>query len=203
MIQAELFGGDPQTLYLNEGKLLLYRNFFELSQSLKFLDDISQNTHWEQSQIHMFGNNIPIPRLNAWYADEGKDYAYSGIQLQRNNWSPALTVIKNEIAANLNFSFNSALLNLYRNGEDSVDWHADDEKELGQNPIIASVSLGQERKFSIRHKVHKQDKLTLTLPHNSLLIMQENLQHLYEHKVPKEKNISKPRLNITFRKIIS
>ncbi|MCM8533560.1 MAG: alpha-ketoglutarate-dependent dioxygenase AlkB [Lentisphaeraceae bacterium] len=202
MIQAELFGEQPQTLNLNEGKLLLYRNFFELNQSLNLFDEITQNTSWEQSRIHMFGKDILIPRLNAWYADTGKDYGYSGVHLQRNNWNLVLAAIKRQIESELNLSFNSALLNLYRDGEDSVDWHADDEKELGRNPTIASISLGQERKFSIRHKTNKRDKLSFVLPHNSLLIMKDNLQHIYEHKVPKEISISKPRLNITFRKII-
>ena len=124
------------------------------------------------------------------------------MQLQPATWYKELAEIKDELLRQTSGRYNSCLLNLYRNGNDSVAWHCDDEPELGRNPTIASISFGAQRKFILRSLNDKNDKITLKLPHNSLLIMEGEVQHRYEHMVPKEKRVSEARVNLTFRQIV-
>ena len=201
MQQDELFYNTEDNLLLQKGQLSLYRNFLDFDLSLKLKNEIEATSNWEQSEILILGQKQLIPRLNAWYADDEKNYAYSGTPLPLNSWTPPISSLKKAIEEKLSLSFNSCLLNLYRDGNDSVAWHADDEPELGIEPTIASISLGQERKFIIRNKLNHNDKLTISLPHNSMLVMRGNLQSLYEHKVPKTSLKVNSRLNLTFRKV--
>lgn len=201
MLQDDLFSNDKETYNLAEGQLTIVRGFFSRDKATGLFADLHQNLNWYQDQITIHGKTMPIPRLNAWYADNSKNYKYSGIQLAVNQWTPTLNFIKATIHERFNIQFNSCLANLYRNGKDSVAWHSDDEPELGKNPTIFSVSLGEERKFHLRNKHDHQDKLLINLPHNSLLMMSGNLQHLYEHQIPKEANKTLPRVNLTFRNV--
>ncbi len=159
-----------------------------------------KETHWKQEKIKMYEKDISCPRLMAWYGEQQSDYAFSGISLSAKPWTEPLLAIKKRVEEECEISFNSVLLNLYRNGNDSIAWHSDDEKELGKNPLIASVSFGGTRKFKMRHKF-SPDNFSLNLTHGSLLIVKDETQHFWEHEVPKTKKFVEPRINLTFRTI--
>ena len=201
MFQDELFSNSVEQIPLNEGDVTLHRSFMDFKNANKVFELLINDLNWKQDSIRIYGRALPIPRLNAWYGDKGCNYKYSGIQMETNNWSDSLNMIRDQIEKSLSLKFNSCLANLYRNGQDSVSWHSDDEAELGKNPTICSVSFGEERKFQIRNKQNKNDKETIILTHNSVLIMQGNTQHIYEHQVPKELGKLNPRINLTFRNV--
>ena len=157
---------------------------------------------WKQYQIKIFGKTLDQPRLTSYYGEDHPYYAYSNIKLQPIPFTPILLSIKNKIEALTLEKFNGVLLNYYRNGDDSMGWHADDEKELGTNPVIASLSFGASRNFQLQHSLDKSiSKATIVLNDASLLIMKGVTQHFWKHQIPKQKNKG-PRINLTFRKII-
>jgi len=160
-----------------------------------------KNIKWKQDFIKLYGKVIPLPRLTSWYGDDGRTYTYSGITSTPNEWNKGLLYLKREIEKWASAEFNSVLLNWYRDGEDSQSWHSDDEKELGNNPVIASANFGETRDFVIRRKDDKTKKIAFSLTHGTLLIMQGELQHYWEHSVPKRKNVNGSRFNLTFRSI--
>lgn len=181
----------------NDAKTINWRDFDkEKLESIKF-----KNILWQHDKINMYGKEIYVPRYSAWYADENKSYTYSGITFQPKKWNKGLLYIKERIENTLNLSFNSVLMNWYRDGEDWMGWHADDEKELGTNPIIASVNFGEERDFLIKSN-ETNEKITIPLKHGTLLIMSGKLQHHWKHSVPKRKKRKNARFNLTFRTII-
>ena len=153
---------------------------------------------WKQESMNIVGKKIEFPRLIAWYGADDQPYSFSGITLQPNSWTNELLEIKNKIEPVANVTFNKVLLNLYRNGKDSVSWHTDAEPALGKNPIIASVNFGATRKFQLRH-IKTKEKLEIQLTHGSLLIMQGELQHYWQHQVPKTIKKIGERINLTFR----
>ena len=164
----------------------------------------------KQDQIRMMGKWINEPRLTAWYGDPDKSYKYSGKIMVPKPWSPILLDLKEKIEhrvknLGLNIEFNSVLINKYRNGLDSQGWHSDDEKELGLDPVIASLSLGAERTFQVRLKEEHAKKISLSLIHGSLLVMSGRTQSLSQHRVPKikpnEALLTPCRINLTFRTI--
>src|SRR5205085_1550841 len=141
-----------------------------------------------------------LPRLTAWYGDAGKSYTYSHIAMKSEPWTPILLYIKNRIEEVVEVSFNSVLLNLYRSGKDSVSWHQDNERELGENPVIGSVSFGGIRRFQFRHRLKKDiGKVDLNLTPGSLLIMKGTTQQCWQHQIPKTSKPVLPRINLTFR----
>ena len=158
--------------------------------------------NWETGFITIFGKTHQIPRLQAWYADNEVEYTYSGKKLQRHNWNNLLLEIKEKIENITSFKFNSVLANLYRDGNDSMVLHSDDEKELGNKPVIASLSLGETREIYFKHK---NKKLNLIIPQASgqLLVMHGKTQEYWKHEIKKTKKIKKPRINLTFRNIIT
>ena len=158
--------------------------------------------NWETGFIKIFGKTHQIPRLQAWYADNEIEYTYSGKKLQRHNWNNLLLEIKEKIENITSFKFNSVLANLYRDGNDSMGLHSDDEKELGENPVIASLSLGETREIYFKHK---NKKLNLVIPQASgqLILMHGKTQEYWKHEIKKTKKIKKPRINLTFRNIIT
>lgn len=177
-------------------------NFSEVSDEdfnkIEFL-----NIKWKHDKINMYGKQLPLPRLTSWYGDEGKSYTYSGITSHPNIWNKGLLYIKNEIEKVSSVKFNSVLLNWYRSGEDHQGWHSDDEKSLGNNPTIASVSFGETRDFIMRRKDDPTQKIVIPLKHGTLLIMKGELQHFWQHSVPKRKKVKNSRFNLTFRRILS
>ena len=153
---------------------------------------------WRQDNIHIAGKSIPIPRLQNWYGDPTTSYTYSRIKLQAVAFPPWMETLRRRVERQTGNCFNRTLVNYYRDGQDSVDWHADDELELGPEPIIASVSLGQERAFLLRHKTTKE-RLKINLPHGSLMMMGSGIQEHWHHSIAKDKNVVGPRINFTFR----
>jgi alkylated DNA repair dioxygenase AlkB len=157
---------------------------------------------WRAEEIVVWGKKYPQPRLIAWYGD-GNEYTYSGIHLAALPWTPLLLDIKGRIEAFVDNSFNSVLLNYYRDNRDSMGLHSDDERELGNRPVIASLSLGQERTFILKHKYDKSvSPVRLKLTSGSLLLMKGETQHFWKHGIDKESRPCGPRVNLTFRRIL-
>ncbi|UTW46609.1 alpha-ketoglutarate-dependent dioxygenase AlkB [bacterium SCSIO 12696] len=175
-------------------------DFLTAAEADQLFTQLHKSTPWQQSSIRIAGRTVPIPRLNAWYGDKGAHYGYSGTRLPLNDWSVELMQLRQRVEGELNKRFNSALINLYRNGSDSVAWHSDDEAELGDDPVIASLSLGAKRRFQMRRKSGGQ-RYELTLESGALLVMTGATQRFWQHQVPKESGVEKARINITFRKI--
>lgn len=185
-----------------DGEILFIRNFLTPSEAKKNYEALLENIKWKQEQISFYGKTYPIPRKTAWYGNEGLNYSYSGIKCFPETWTEELLKIKVAIEK---FTppedFTSVLLNLYNDGNDKMGWHADDEKELGINPTIASVSLGETRRFDIKHKQNKDLHFKFELTSGSLLIMRGALQHHWVHQIPTQKKVKNPRINLTFRTI--
>jgi alkylated DNA repair dioxygenase AlkB len=159
------------------------------------------NINWKHDFLKLYGKEIPLPRLTSWYGDAGKVYSYSGITSEPNSWNRGLLYFKEEVEAVSNEKFNSVLLNWYRNGEDYLNWHADDEKELGENPVIASVNFGETRDFILRRNDDPSKKITIPLGHGTLLVMRGGVQRFWQHSVPKRRKVRGSRFNLTFRRI--
>ncbi len=194
-----LFPHQGEWIELEQGRLFWQRDFFPLKQSDEILDYCLNHLDWRQEAIMMFGKSVMQPRLQAWYGD--KSYRYSGLTMNPLPWTAPLLALKQQCEIQANSTFNSVLANLYRNGEDSMGYHQDNEPELGRNPLIASVSLGAERRFTLKHIATKQT-FSLDLTHGSLLIMAGELQHHWKHALPKTRRCHQPRVNLTFRNII-
>jgi len=185
-----------------DGDLNFYPMFFNDKEASTYFDALIQNIKWKQEKITLYGKQHDVPRLSAWYGDEGKSYEYSGIRTNAIPWIDPLQQIKERIETLTSEKFNSVLVNQYRNGADGVAWHSDDEPELGIDPVIASVSFGEDREFQLKHKTNKQKKISLILPHGSLLLMGKNTQQNWLHQIPKSKRQLTPRINLTYRLII-
>jgi alkylated DNA repair dioxygenase AlkB len=159
-----------------------------------------QNTQWEKDEVIIFGKRITTKRKVAWYGDSEYLYTYSNTTKRALAWTKELSELKQIVEEYAGIKFNSCLLNLYHNGNEGMGWHSDDEKPLGKNNTIASLSFGAERKFSFKHKQTKQT-VSLVLEHGSLLVMKHDTQRNWLHSLPKSKNITQPRINLTFRTI--
>lgn len=186
-------------LKLKDANVIYYPIFFNKDISDTYFTNLLTNINWKQDTISIFGKTHLQPRLTAFYANNKKVYKYSNIIMQPDYLSGDLLEIKNTIEAAIHINFTSCLANLYRDGKDSNGWHADNEKELGKNPIIASVSFGAERVFHFKHKFDKARKEKLILQHGSLLLMQGETQTYWQHQIPKTQKIVGKRINLTFR----
>jgi alkylated DNA repair dioxygenase AlkB len=183
---------------------VFYLDHIELAQTdTQVLQRLMAEVPWRSEEVVMWGRRVPQPRLTAWYGDAGASYAYSGIQLHPLPWTPILLDIKSRIEETVGSTFNSVLLNYYRDHHDSIGFHSDDEPELGERPVIASLSLGEERTFVLKHKRVKFVGLVhLRLASGSLLLMKGDTQHYWRHGISKENRSCGPRINLTFRQII-
>ncbi len=188
---------------LPNAEVVFYPEFYPYSETSILFEQLMQELKWQQNHITFYGKKIPVPRLEVWHGDSGKTYQYSGNRFEPQLWTDLLSKIKEKIEKETNSSFNSVLINLYRNAQDSVGWHSDDEPELGTNPVIASLSLGAIRKFRLRYIHDKTIKTEILLPSGSLLMMKGNTQHHWQHEVPKSRTPSAPRINLTFRKVFT
>ncbi|GGE06054.1 alpha-ketoglutarate-dependent dioxygenase AlkB family protein [Psychroflexus salis] len=184
---------------LPDAQLVFYPNFFETNEANKFFKYLEKNIPWQHDQIKVFGKIYDQPRLTALYATNNKPYSYSNITMYPHVFEGELLKIKEKIEKVSQLEFTTCLLNLYRNGKDSNGWHADDEKELGKFPQIASVSFGVTRKFKMRRKDHHKEKFELNLSHGSLLLMLGKTQAFWQHQIPKTKKEINERINLTFR----
>lgn len=157
---------------------------------------------WRQDHITLWGQQHRIPRLHQWFGDPGLFYTWSGIEMQPQPWPDSLRVLREKLVHETGVAFNTVLANLYRDGADAVGWHADDEPELGDSPVIASISLGAQRDFQLRHRLRKDLAMrTLALPHDSLLLMRGATQRMWKHQLPRRKRVSTARINLTFRSL--
>jgi len=177
--------------------------FYRPPQTTEILKQLLHEIAWTQETITLWGKSHLQPRLSAWYGDTGSAYAYSGVVLQPHAWTETLLDLKAAIENVTGHRFNSVLLNLYRNEQDSVGWHSDAEAELGNAPVIASLSLGETRVFRFRHKSRKDlAPISIALTDGSLLLMAGSTQRHWQHAINKEREPRAPRINLTFRHIL-
>jgi alkylated DNA repair dioxygenase AlkB len=188
----------PQEILPDDGSALYRSGFFNSVECERMFRSINDETPWEARSIILFGREVPQPRLACWYGDLA--YSYSGITLDPRPMTPTLLEIKQRCEQAASAQFNSVLVNLYRDGQDSMGLHADDEPELGVEPVIASVSFGGERNFRLRHRQSKELQ-QISLASGSLLVMSGLSQECWMHDVPKTKKFVEPRINLTFRYI--
>jgi len=200
-MQSSLLKQEPFDILSFNGEAILYPSFFSPEESDSYFRKLLNEIQWKQEPIKIFGKEVMQPRLTAWYGDSDKPYSYSGITMQPHAWNDALKAIKQKIEPAAGVIFTSALLNLYRDGNDSMGWHRDNEKELGDQPVIGSVSFGATRNFQFRNYKTKKDVKSLELSHGSFLLMRGDTNHYWEHRVPKTKQVLNKRINITFRVI--
>ena len=194
-----LFKQSPIVLDLPDAEVTYYPDFLSKKEATQYFDSIYKDTKWQQDDIKVFGKTYLQPRLTALYASNKNSYSYSNITMYPEVFTFALSEIKTRIEKIVDVTFTSCLLNLYRDGKDSNGWHSDDEKELGKNPIIASVSLGEDRVFKMRNKTDKQLQTKLILSSGSLLLMKGKTQHHWQHQIPKTSKKVAPRINLTYR----
>lgn len=185
-----------------DGELRYWPQALDADEAAVLFDALRRTSGWEQEEIVIFGERRRVPRLVAWHGDPGAAYTYSGTFHEPQPWTPELAGLRRRVESLSGQSFNSVLLNLYRDGSDGMGWHADDEPELGRNPVIASVSLGATRRFRLRHRRGRAEPLTLPLASGSLLLMGGELQHYWLHAVPKTKQPVGERINLTFRRVL-
>lgn len=192
-------GREPVPLAMPDAEVVFYPGFFAPADADRLLRELLDATAWRQESIRLYGRAVAIPRLTAWYGDEGAGYRYSGIENVPLPWTPALLEVKRAVEPVAGVGFNGVLLNRYRSGKDSVAWHSDDEPEFGEHPVIASVSFGAARAFQFRHKTRRELKTGVELTHGSLLVMRGATQHHWLHQVPKTTRAAGERINLTFR----
>jgi alkylated DNA repair dioxygenase AlkB len=189
-------------ILLKEGAVYYYGKILSSEEANQYFDLLMRKIQWENDDLVFFGKRVTTKREVAWYGDSEYRYTYSNTTKRALAWTKELSELKQIVEKYAGVKFNSCLLNLYHNGSEGMGWHSDDEKSLGKNNTIASLSFGAERKFSFKHKQTKQT-ISLVLQHGSLLIMKGATQSNWLHSLPKSKNIIQPRINLTFRTIRS
>jgi alkylated DNA repair dioxygenase AlkB len=188
---------------LEDGEYWFMRDFLSEDQAIQQESLLLNTIEWKQEEVYVFGKKYKEPRKTAWYGDENCVYSYAGKTNYPLPWTEALFQLKTDIEALIpGTNFNSVLLNQYRDGNDKMGWHSDNEKELGKNPIIASLSIGATRFFDLKHKRIDSLKKRLELPAGSLLIMCGSTQENWLHQIPQQKTVKEPRINLTFRKVV-
>ena len=188
----------PGNLLPLDGEAYLIENALSKEDADRSFSDLLDNVDWRQEHAVLFGRKIAIPRLTAWYGECG--YGYSGIRHDPAQLTPALVALKSTIETITSGQFNSVLINLYRDGQDSMAWHSDDEPALGPDPEIASLSLGAVRRFHFKHRSSAK-RVALDLAHGSCLVMRGRCQACWQHQLPKTRKKLGPRINLTFRTI--
>ena len=201
-LAMSLFAVNGHELLPTDGSAKLYEWVLGDTDPSVVMQELLDSVPWASQTITMFGKQYVEPRRTAWFGDEGASYTYSGITMTPHPWTPLLQSLRDVCEQNSGSAFNSVLLNLYRDGNDKMGWHADDEPELGTEPVIASLSLGATRKFRFRHRVTKE-VVECELPTGSLVVMSGLSQKCWVHEVPRQKRVNTPRINLTFRKIQS
>ena len=200
--QQSLFQGPSvEEFELPGADLTLHKSVWVQPDGDLLCQQLVEELEWSQDKISMFGQVHDVPRLNAWYGDRNCSYSWSGIQMSPMEWTPTLSSIRERVIELAGEEFNSVLANLYRDGSDKVDWHADDEQVLGLTPVIASVSFGASRKFRLRRKDRSLTATDIVLDSGDVLVMRGPTQQLWEHQVPRSKMVTEPRVNLTCRKV--
>ncbi|MES2629233.1 MAG: alpha-ketoglutarate-dependent dioxygenase AlkB [Bacteroidota bacterium] len=183
-----------------DGEVFYFPEFYSLEESAGIYRELLDHIEWEEKAIRIFGREVMQPRKIAWYGDPGISYTYSNLTQVTRPWTSSLLEMKRRLEEFTGKTFNSVLLNLYRSDRDSMGWHSDNEKELGKDPYIASVSFGHPRIFQLKHN-DRPLKSSLLLEDGSLLIMSGATQHFWKHQLPKRRALCGPRINLTFRLI--
>lgn len=196
-----------QRLALPGADVALWPQWLDTAAADALLAELRQAIAWETHRIRLFGREVASPRLSCWIGDPGVAYTYSRTRFEPRPWPPALASLRERVGQACGAGFNSVLANLYRDGSDSMGWHSDDEPELGMQPVIASLSLGVERRFRFRRRrardepAQSGDTFELALPHGSLLRMAGDTQRLYRHELSRMRQLAAARINLTFRRI--
>ena len=196
------YDNTPIHLDMLDANLKYYPNFIPPLEAANIMCSLQQEVDWRQEQITLYGKTFNVPRLQAWYGDENADYQYSNLSMCPLPWSPALLELKQKCENTSNSHFNSVLANLYRDGQDGMGRHADNEPELGQQPVIASLSFGEVRNLDFYHNQTKE-KVRLPLVSGSLLIMSGDTQKYWQHSIAKTKKVLAARVNLTFRYVLN
>ncbi|MEZ4793193.1 MAG: alpha-ketoglutarate-dependent dioxygenase AlkB [Gelidibacter sp.] len=197
----DLFTANKTVFHLPNAELVYIPDFYSVNNANYHFQFLKDHIPWQQDVITLFGKTHKQPRLTSLFATNEEPYRYSNIKMTPHQFPEHLLLIKSDVERAANHQFTSVLLNLYRNGSDSNGWHADNEKELGKNPVIASISFGEPRVFHFKHRTLKKEKHKLLLQHGSLLIMKGEMQHYWLHQIPKTKRKIGARINLTFRTI--
>lgn len=184
-----------------DGEAFYFEKVFGIEECLNYFERLKNEIEWRNDEVKIFGKLHITARKVAWYADEGLNYTYSGITKANLAWTNTLLEIKSKVENACGYEFNACLLNLYHNGEEGMGWHSDDEPELGDHAVIASISFGAERKFAFKHK-SKPLQSSIVLKNGSMLLMKSVTQQYWKHSLLKSKRIKTPRINLTFRRIL-
>ncbi len=198
----DLFSEKKQHFNLPNAELIYIPNFFSKQEADSYFKIIETDTNWRHDDITVFGKTDKQPRLTALFGETNQPYGYSNNVMHPKPFTPNIKTIKQRVEGTAHYKFNTVLINLYRDGNDSNGWHADNEKELGKNPVIASVSFGETRPFYFKHRSIKEQRHKLNLDHGSLLIMEGEMQQHWLHQIAKTKKQVEPRIKLTFRKLI-
>lgn len=193
---------DSELIELADADLRYFPRWVDADLADGWLSEISAQTSWSQPQIKLYGRSIAVPRLVAWYGDADAHYRYSGFTHEPLTWTPLLADIRQRVQQQVGQRLNGVLLNYYRDGQDAMGWHSDDERELGQQPLVVSLNLGATRRFDFRRKGTSGIEYSISLEHGSLLVMSGLTQHYWQHQIARTRKVRAPRLNLTFRQII-
>lgn len=192
---------DVDRFDLPDADVQLHRGWLSSRAADALFASLLRDIAWEVHHIRMFGREVASPRLSCWIGDPGADYRYSGTRFAPNAWPDALGDVRTRLAGQLGVAFNSMLANRYRDGRDAMGWHSDDERELGPDPLIASLSLGATRRFLLKQRGGGGKRVAIELPHGSLLVMAGDTQLHYRHALPRTAKLVGERINLTFRRI--
>jgi alkylated DNA repair dioxygenase AlkB len=192
----------PQSFDSPDAELRYAPQWLARAEADALFDGLRVGIPWERHRLRLFGREIDAPRLSCWIGDDGATYTYSRTRFEPRPWPDALHAIRERLRVECGADFNGVLANLYRDGNDSMGWHADDEPELGVQPLIASLSLGATRRFVIRHRSNAAVRRDIELAHGSLLLMGGETQSHYRHALPKTARAVGERINLTFRRLI-
>lgn len=199
--QASAVPVDSEVIDLPDADLRYFPRWVDADLADQWLLELSARTPWSQPQIRLYGRSIAVPRLVAWYGDADAQYRYSGLTHEPLPWTPLLAEIRQRVQQEVGAALNGVLLNFYRDGQDAMGWHSDDEPELGREPMVVSLNLGAIRRFDFRRKGTSRIEHSLNLEHGSLLVMRGPTQHYWQHQIARTRKVSEPRLNLTFRQL--
>tara|TARA_R110002126_G_scaffold119373_11_gene260255 strand:+ start:6357 stop:6980 length:624 start_codon:yes stop_codon:yes gene_type:complete len=200
--QSDNCQAPPQQLLLPDAELTLWPVWLDSVSAGNLLSQLTADLPWQREQIRIYGKTVNIPRRQVWMGDAHCSYQYSGVRFAPQPWHPAVRQLCHDVSNTTGQIFNCVLLNLYANGLDHMGWHADNEPELGNQPVIASLNIGASRRFDLQHR-QQLHQLQLQLTSGSLLLMAGACQKYWQHRLPKQARVATPRLNLTFRYIAS
>ena len=190
-----------RSIALPQAELVYLPQWVDASTADRWLQALIAETPWTQPQVRLYGRTFAVPRLVAWYGDAQARYRYSGLAHEPLPWTSLLAELRQRVEQQVGESLNGVLLNLYRDGQDAMGWHSDDEPELGPEPLLVSLNLGATRRFDLRRTGSTRIEHSLELEHGSLLVMSGPTQHHWQHQIARTRKVLTPRLNLTFRQI--